>query len=78
MKLLEIYWQMFGYPELPPKDFVVKPIERDYDGTYYMPKSYQVAEEYLSGTPVEELAEKYKITRERVRQLLWKAYKELV
>lgn len=40
-----------------------------------MPRYKVVAFNYLEGRSIQELADIYGVTRERIRQMLWKAYR---
>ncbi len=77
MKFRELLWEFVGRPDVPPKVFKVKPKKNAYTNKLYMPRHYEMAAMYLDGKSVEEIANCYNVTRERIRQCLWKAYREL-
>lgn len=74
-KTLKLYWKMFGYPDLPPKDFPAK-IRYNHDtGECYIPRHWYMAFLYQNGCNVWQISKYHNTTRERVRQCLWKAYR---
>ena len=73
-KLLKLYWKLFGRPDCPPKKFSVDLKVNQYTTQTYYPRYRSMALEYQKGVSVEDIAEYYGVTRERVRQCLWKAY----
>lgn len=76
-KLRDLYWSMFGWPEYPPKDFEpkLKLVPKEAGGLI-ISKYYQMAYFYVNGVKPEDIAELFGVTRERVRQCLWKAYRQ--
>ena len=66
-KYRRIVWSTFGYPEAPPRDFV-------YLGSEFL-KSQVVVLRYLKGEQIYSIAQDYNVTRERVRQIVWKYYR---
>lgn len=75
-KLLRLYWSIVGRPDLPPKNFIIKPRINCYTGDPYIPRYTKYASLWLDGNTIEEIAERTNVTRERVRQCIWKAYHE--
>lgn len=69
-------WRIFGWPDLPPKDFIVRNKVNQYSGKEYQPRYDTMALLYLDGKSLLEIAEIYNVTQERVRQCLWKAYRK--
>ncbi len=67
MNLKHLYWHYFGYPDLPPRTFTVKTGTREF-------RYHTMARIYLNGSTIEEIAKSYNVTRERVRQCIWKVY----
>lgn len=79
MKLiLNLYWRIFGFPETPPK-YLLKVIPRvnQYTLDVYYPRSYAMAILYKRNLSIEDISQVAKVTRERVRQCLWKVYREM-
>jgi hypothetical protein len=74
-KLRHIFWNIFGWPDLPPKDFKPQNAINKYTGKEYQPLYNTMALLYLDGVTVYEIAEIYNVTRERVRQCVWKSYR---
>lgn len=70
-RLLTFYWQVFGYPDIPPKFILWRAIR------IYKPRAYEMNRRYLIGCSLEEIAKQYNVTRERVRQCLWKVYRSV-
>lgn len=77
MNLKHIYWKYFGYPDLPPKSFKIQPKMNQYTDKFYFPRHYIMANMYVNGFNLKEIAEHYNVTRERVRQCIWKCYWDL-
>lgn len=77
MNIRHLYWRLFGYPDLPPKSFRVKPRRNPYTNNLYFPRSYIMTNMYLNGFELQEIADHYNVTRERIRQCIWKCYKEI-
>lgn len=77
MTLRDIKWKLFGRPAFPPKDFKVIAKINQYTGIPYFPRHYDMARMYLNGIDPWHIAKRHNVTRERVRQCLWKAYQEL-
>jgi DNA-directed RNA polymerase sigma subunit (sigma70/sigma32) len=42
----------------------------------YVPRSNNMMLGYLTGESIEDIAKEFNVTRERVRQCLWKVYNE--
>lgn len=74
-RLRKIKWLIFGRPDVPPIGFEVNPKISEYTNLPYWPRYYSFALLYNGGMPIELIAKKYNVTRERVRQCLWKAYR---
>lgn len=74
-RIRQILWAFVGTPELPPKDAKILLRANPYTGRTYMPRSYYVYIRYSNGEKLEDIAKSLDITRERVRQLLWKEYR---
>jgi len=76
-KLLRLYWEVFGRPDLPPKltSFNEKRVNQ-YSGNIYVPRYNSIYMEYLYGLPIEVIAQRHNVPRERIRQCCWKAYRE--
>lgn len=78
-KLLELYWKLFGQPDVPPKLKNYKPeVLNKFSGELYIPRRNDMYEFYCSGATIEDIAKIYNVTRERVRQCCWKAYRESI
>lgn len=74
-KLREILWKIFGRPDCPPKVKKFNPLRiREFDGAPYLPRANVMYYAYTKGMSIENMSVAYNITRERVRQCLWKAY----
>lgn len=73
-KLRHLYWKYFGQPDTPPQDFPLLPSVNEYNLKVYYPKYFKYSVHFRNGTSLQEIADKEKVTRERVRQCLWKAY----
>lgn len=73
-KLRRLYWRWFGRPDVPPKDFKVMWRRNPYTGERFYNKSCMMAGDYLAGSPIEVIAKQYNVTRERVRQIIWKEF----
>lgn len=69
-------WKIFGYPDLPPKNFKLDPRANQYSGHVYIPRSYKMVFLYQEGKSLEEIANIFSCTRERVRQCIWKEYRK--
>ena len=76
MTLLEWKWKLFGMPDVPPCPInTAKKINR-FSGKEYFPRYLTMAHLYNKGWHIESIAILHNVTRERVRQCLWKAYRE--
>jgi len=76
-RTIRLYWTLFGWPDFPPKlkNFNEKRVN-PYSGNLYTPRYNTIYMEYLCGLSIEVIAKRYNVTRERVRQCCWKAYRE--
>ena len=74
MNLKHLYWKYFGYPDLPPRTFKATFIINRYTGKPYFPRYMRMANMYLNGYKLQDIADEYNTTRERIRQCIWKAY----
>ncbi len=75
-KIKHLMWKLFGYPDLPSRNFKLKSKINKYTGNNYIPNYYKIASLYKEGYTLEILASIFNITRERARQCIWKAYRE--
>lgn len=78
-KLVYLYYRWFGYPDTPPRwlfSSEPKPKKRIYSDGYHWPRYYDMAWRYWAGNDIEIMAEKYNVTRTRVRSCLWKYLRE--
>lgn len=76
-KIREFIWNIFGRPECPPKDIDLKSKINPYTKKQYEPRYYSMVKMYINNNlSLEEIAKKHNVTRERVRQCLWKAYRD--
>lgn len=71
-----LIWKLFGTPELPPRNFKLMPKINVYTGKEYTPRYYTLTRIYNSGVEIDKIASAFNLTRERVRQCIWKAYRE--
>lgn len=74
LKFRHVWWSIAGQPDFPPRDFK----SSEYEGLYgapHRPRSYDMIHLYLSGRDAHYIAQRYNVTRERVRQILWKGYR---
>lgn len=74
-KFRHAVWRIFGHPDYPPKFTVIRPPNL-FTGGPSTNRIYDMAEAYMAGESIPSLAERYNVTRERIRQCLWKAYRE--
>ena len=74
MNIKHLYWRWFGYPDLPPKSFKLKCKTNQYTNEDYFPRYYIMTRFYLHGKSLEQIASLFNVTRERVRQCIWKCY----
>ena len=76
-RLRELLWRLFGWPDIPPQK-CVKLVARvnQYTGFPLVLRRDEMTSQYLAGHDIETIAEMHNVTRERVRQCLWKAYRE--
>lgn len=74
--LYELWWRVTGYPDQPPLVFKIEPKIHEDGSQYYYPRYQHMALMYLNGHTIESIAELNGVTRERVRQCIWKAYRE--
>lgn len=76
-KIRELYWQVVGWPDVPPRNFPYKSSKiSPYTGKPLKMRCFSIASDYSNGLSLEFIATMNNITRERVRQCLWKAYRE--
>lgn len=76
-KIRHLIWQLFGRPELPPRNFrLIAKINKYNNKQIYIPRYYEMANMYLNNYDLIDIAKEYNVTRERVRQCIWKAYRE--
>ena len=73
-KLRHLYWKYFGQPDVPPQDFPLLPAINEYNGNSYFPRFLEYNKQYRENPDIAEVAEKNNVTRERIRQCLWKSY----
>jgi len=73
-KLRRLWWKITGTPDLPPR-FTITPYNSIYTGKPMKLRSQQFAAEWLAGASIEDIATKAVVTRERVRQCIWKEYR---
>ncbi len=76
MKLKHLFWKYFGYPDLPPRTFKATFIINQYTGKSYFPRYMRMANMYLNGYNIQDIANEYNVTQERIRQCLWKSYRQ--
>lgn len=76
MRIRHLIWKLFGTPDLPPRNFKLKSKYNQYTKKFYFPRSYKMASMYRFGYNIEDVANVFNVTRERVRQCIWKAYRE--
>jgi len=74
IKIRHLYWRYFGQPDVPPQDFPVLPSINQYTNKEYYPTFLRYTSNFRMGLTIEEVSDKFNVTRERVRQCLWKAY----
>jgi hypothetical protein len=75
-KVRRFFWNIFGWPDLPPRNFNVTVKHNNYTGKFYMPNYRVMGRMYSLGHDVEFIAKEFNVTRERVRQCIWKSYRE--
>jgi hypothetical protein len=54
------------------RDFEIVPLKNIYTGEIVTSRSIEISEKFLAGKSFEELANEYKVTRERIRQIVAK------
>lgn len=75
-KLLKLKWFLFGLPDYPPRSFEVLAYKSVYNnGEPFFTRGQEVSKKYLAGAEPEQLAKELNVTRERVRQILWKDWR---
>lgn len=78
IKFRRLLWKLFGTPDVPPKASGLRYFKTNlYSGEDYIPRYYLFYKQYNEGWSLESIAHFNKVTRERVRQCIWKAYNEL-
>ena len=75
-KFKPLYWKLFGYPDFPPSDFQILAKVNKYTDKVYIPRYQVMSFLWQDGHSVEDIAKCYNVTRERVRQCLWKSYRD--
>lgn len=73
--LVETLNPVYDSDDSVPKDFIVKP-RTSSDGTPYFNRSHYMAQRYLSGEDMWDIAKVFNVTRERVRQCVAKIRRE--
>lgn len=76
-KLRRIWWGIVGCPDYPPTDGNIATRISQYSGKFYVPRSFYVYIRYANGESIEDIATSLNVTRERIRQILWKEYRHL-
>jgi hypothetical protein len=76
VKLRHAIWKLFGRPDLPPKDFKVEHRINPRTNRFY--DRCVMSQAYVNGITIERIAMQYNVTRERVRQMIWKSYRESI
>lgn len=71
-----LIWRIFGYPDSPPKNFKIKFSYHFPSDKVYLKRYLQMAFLWQQNYSLEDIAKEYNVTRERVRQCIWKAYIE--
>lgn len=78
-RLSSLMWKLFGQPDIPPKLKDFNPnMTNSYTGKTRKLRYNEMYFLYLTGQGAEDIAKTYNVTRERVRQCLWKAYRESI
>ncbi len=71
-------WENYELPETP-RDFSIIPLESSITpGEYFKPRSQFMAQMYIDGFHLEDIAKLYKVTRERIRQCVAKEYRRFL
>lgn len=73
--ILNLYWSVFGYPDYPPKLKNHNPRLNSVTRGVVVTRSYSMYRFYCSNGDIQTIADFYDVTRERVRQCLWKEYR---
>lgn len=70
-------WKLLDKPEsdLPPKDFEIVERINSLTGKLLRPRANEMTRMWKSGKSAEEIASHFNVTRERVRQCIWKTYR---
>jgi hypothetical protein len=68
IKLRHLKWFLFGKPDYPPR------IMPQLKSPLVMSRSELIGFLFAVGGRADEIAQDFNITRERVKQILWKAY----
>jgi predicted DNA-binding protein YlxM (UPF0122 family) len=74
-RLRKLWWRIFGWPDTPPP-FKIKARTNAYTGKLYYSKADLMANKYINGLTIQEIAKFYNVTRERVRQCIWKSWRD--
>lgn len=71
---LRLWYYFYFAPDLPKQSAIrTDPVINRYSLTPYYPRYVIMAIMYKDGWTIQEIAEKFNVPRERVRQCLWKA-----
>ena len=76
IKFRRLCWKLFGCPDLPPKPYSLVNKFNQFTSKGYTPRYQRMAVMYLADLSIEVIADQYNVTRERVRQNIWKAYRD--
>lgn len=74
IKIRHLYWKYFGQPDFPPQDFPISFDTSPRGDKVIFPNYLRYTLYFRAGFSVEEISSKVNVTRERVRQCMWKAY----
>ena len=76
LKIRRLYWRIFGQPNYPPLDFTLIDKINLYTDEPIVPRYQRISSLYLIGIDIQSISDYYNVTRERVRQCVWKSYRE--